>query len=87
MLRTSSQCVQWTFAITAGSIRSVPAPAVPNSGFIASGVSPRHPTMHSLLPGRPVNGFGNVALVFRPSSHSRFSQFAHFGLAASVTSM
>ena len=69
-------------------MRSVPAPALPKSGFMASGVRPRQPFTHSLLPGAPPRyGFGRVGCAFRPSSHSRLSQFCHFGLAASVTSM
>ena len=84
---TSSQWVQWTAAITAGSIRSVPAPAEPNSGFMASGVRPRQPVTHSVLPGLPVYGFGLVSLALRPISHSRLSHVRHFGFNSSVTSM
>jgi hypothetical protein len=88
MFLRSSQWVQWTAAISAGSMRSVPAPALPNSGFIASGVSPRQPATHSELPSAPPRyGLGTVALEPRPSSHLRLSQFCHFGFEPSVTSM
>ena len=53
MFRRSSQWVQWTFTISAGSMRSSPLKDWNHSGFSASGVSPRQPFTHSLLPGAP----------------------------------
>ena len=59
-----------------------------HSGFSASGVSPRQPFTHSLLPGAPNRyGLGSVACALKPSSHSRLSQFCHFEFEPSVTSM
>ena len=61
---------------------------MPNNGLSASGVKPRQPLMHSVLPGSPPRyGFGRVALEAMPSSHVRFVQVDHFGFAPSVTSM
>ena len=88
MFRTSSKWVQLTWVISAGFMRSRPLYDWNHSGLSASGVRPRQPLTHSLLPGAPPRyGFGSEECAFSPSSHSRLSQFCHFEFAPSVTSM